>query len=213
MDLKSYAELAVSLVNSASDGARDPLRSTTALRTFLADQPFLAGPTTQHDLDALRPLRAELASLFAESVTGYDAEAINRLNALLVQYPVHPEIARHGTRGWHVHLAHAGSVADRYAAGAVVGLALAVSRWGLSRFGVCAVASCSRVFVDFSSAGTRRYCAEHAGSRSAVTPIGRPAQTRLSRASRAKHGRPAVPAQAKSASPAASSALIAAKCR
>ena len=59
MDLTSYAELAVRLVNTAAGvgGETDQLGTTGAFRAFVADYPHLRGPWTHHDLDALRMLR------------------------------------------------------------------------------------------------------------------------------------------------------------
>ena len=60
MDLTSYAELAVSLVNTAVDvnGEADQLGTTGAFRAFLDDYPDMRGPWTHHDLDSLRMRRA-----------------------------------------------------------------------------------------------------------------------------------------------------------
>ena len=61
MDLTSYAQLAVRLVNTAAGvyTETDQLGTTGAFRAFLDEDPQLRGPWTHHDLDALRMLRAE----------------------------------------------------------------------------------------------------------------------------------------------------------
>jgi predicted RNA-binding Zn ribbon-like protein len=105
-----------------------------------------------------------------------------RLNALLVQFPIQPEMTSHDDQRWHVHLASQGSVADRFAAGAIISVALTVSMVGVSRLGICAIAACPRVFIDASPGKSRRYCAEHAAARGNVStlrsqPAGPPAQS------------------------------------
>jgi predicted RNA-binding Zn ribbon-like protein len=173
VNLTSYAELAVRLVNTAfqANSVPDPLGATHVFSALVSDHPHLSGPVTPVDLDALRGLRTELSQVFTDAVTGRDREAVARLNALLIRCPIQPELVSHDDQRWHVHLARAGSVADRYAAAAVIGLTLMVSQIGLSRLGTCSIASCHQVFIDGSPNRSRRYCAEHGASRGNVTTI------------------------------------------
>lgn len=174
MDLTSYAELAVRLVNTAihADDEPDLLGAPEAFRLFVADRPHLAGQVTRHDLDVLRLLRAEFSRIFAAAAEGADACAVERMNAMLVQHPIHPMLVSHETARWHLHLSETGSVADRYAAGAIIGLAVLVAQFGVNRLGVCAIASCHGVFIDASTNRSRRYCADHCTARTNVTAIG-----------------------------------------
>ena len=173
MDLTSYAELAVRLVNTAIRAGDEPdlLGGPEAFRGFVADRPYLAGQVTRHDLDALRLLRAEFSKIFT-AAEGSGSSAVERMNALLVQHPIHPVIVSHDTDSWHLHLSETGSVADRYAAGAVIGLAMLVAQFGVNRLGVCTIASCHGVFIDASTNRSRRYCADHCTTRTNVTAIG-----------------------------------------
>lgn len=173
MNLTSYAELAVRLVNTAhrANDDPDPLGAIDAFGVLVSDQPQLRRPVTLYDLDALRALRGELADVFVATATGRDADAVAWLNALLARSPIQPELVSHDGERLHLHLADAGSVADRYAAGAVIGLTLAVAQFGLSRLGVCSIASCERVFIDASPNRSRRYCAEHSAARTNVAMI------------------------------------------
>lgn len=172
MNLASFAELAVRLVNSADcDVEADPLRSPTAFREFTADRPFLAVQISQHDLDRLKLLRTDLAKVFTCAVEGAEQTAIDRLNALMTIHPVHPVLAAHDGEPWHVHLHESGSVTDRYAGAAVVSIALLVSQLGIERLRICSIASCDRVFIDASSNKSRRYCAEHSAGRGNVTSL------------------------------------------
>jgi predicted RNA-binding Zn ribbon-like protein len=169
----SYAELAVRLVNTAyrANGDPDPLGTVDAFRALVSDQPQLGRAATAADLDALRALRAEIGALFTAAATGREHAAADALNAMLVRHPVQPELVAHDDQRWHVHLADSGAAADRYAAGAVIGLTLMISQLGLNRLGVCSIASCQRVFIDASSNRSRRYCAEHTPARGNVTTI------------------------------------------
>jgi predicted RNA-binding Zn ribbon-like protein len=173
VNLTSYAELAVRLVNTAFRTSDDPdaLGAIDSFGVLVADHPYLARAATPFDLDALRGLRAELGEVFTAAATGQEAEAVRRLNALMVRCPIQPELVSHDDQRWHVHLADGGSAADRYAAGAVIGLALMVSQFGFSRLGVCSIASCQQVFMDASPNRSRRYCTEHCTPRANVTTI------------------------------------------
>jgi predicted RNA-binding Zn ribbon-like protein len=173
VNLTSYAELAVRLVNTAYQAGDDPdpLGAIDTFGALVTDRPRLARAVTPFDLDALRALRAELTEVFTAAATGRDAAAAARLNALLIRCPIQPELVSHDDQRWHVHLADGGSAADRYAAGAIIGLTLTVSQFGLSRLGVCSIASCQRVFIDSSPGRSRRYCTEHCTSRTNVTTI------------------------------------------
>jgi predicted RNA-binding Zn ribbon-like protein len=172
VNLATFAELAVRLVNSAVCGNdADPLRSCEAFREFVADRPFVAVPVTQHDLARLKLLRIELATVFASAVDGAGQDAVDRLNALMMIHPVHPVLVAHDGEPWHIHLSESGSVTDRYAAAAVISLALLLSQLGTERLGICAIAACDRVFIDSSSNKSRRYCAAHSASRGNVTSL------------------------------------------
>jgi predicted RNA-binding Zn ribbon-like protein len=175
VNLTSYAELAVRLVNTAfqANDDPDPLGAIDAFGVLVADHPHLARAVTPLDLDALRALRDELGEVFTAAATGREDSAVQRLNALLVRSPIQPELVSHDDQHWHLHLADAGSGSafDRYASGAMIGLTLVVSQLGIKRLGVCSIASCHRVFIDASSNRSRRYCTEHCATRANVTTI------------------------------------------
>jgi hypothetical protein len=177
VDLSSYAELAVRLVNTTVgvDSESDQLGSTDAFCAFVADYPLLSGPWTHHDLDALRTLRTELAAVFVAAAQRDHAAAAERLNALLVQYPVRPVLARHDRSRWHMHLDESGSIADRYAAGAIFGLATVVAQYGPSHLGICAVPDCRSAFAEPSSGRPGRYCMKHSAGKNVTTLRRRPA--------------------------------------
>ena len=130
VDLSSYAELAVRLVNTASLGHEggDLLTSMDGLRSLVADREHLNHGITRADLDALRMLRDEFRGFFVACSQGNGADAAARLNELLIQYPVHPQLSGHDGQPWHVHYTESGSMSDKYAAGAAMGLAVRLDR-------------------------------------------------------------------------------------
>lgn len=173
MDLTSYAELAVRLLNSAAgaDSETDQLGTTSAFSAFVGDYPLLRGPWTHHDRDALRMLRTQLTEVFVAAAEGDHATAAERLNALLVQYPIRPTLVRHDRSRWHLHLDESGSLADRYAAGAISSVAAVVARSGMSHLGFCKVPDCRCAFVDTSSGRSSLCCVKHCASKANVTAL------------------------------------------
>ena len=85
MDLNSYAELAVRLVNTAGAGGEDGDRLTNldGLRVLVADREHLATGVTRNDLDSLRGLRGEFRAFFMACAQGDGEDAAARLNALI----------------------------------------------------------------------------------------------------------------------------------
>jgi predicted RNA-binding Zn ribbon-like protein len=177
VDLTCYADLAVRLVNTAADIGSEPdwLDTADSFRAFAAAQPLLAGPCTHHDLEAIRMLRDELTAVFLAAAERDNATAATRINALLVQYPIRPTLVRHGRSRWHLHLDDSGSVADRYAAAAITGLAMIASEFGMSHIGICAVPGCRNAFAGATPGRSSHHCADHSTAKGNVTALpGRP---------------------------------------
>jgi predicted RNA-binding Zn ribbon-like protein len=186
VDLIGYAELAVRLANAAGDEQegghgddRHAIFTLEGLRGLLTDVEFPDTRVTRGDLDAMRALRAEFREIFTASAAGNGAEAVARLNALLIQHPVHPQMVSHDDGPWHLHLTQGGGVADRYAAGSAMGLATLITQLGVDRLGICGAPACQGVFIDTSTNRSRRYCCERCASRANVTAFRarRPAET------------------------------------
>jgi predicted RNA-binding Zn ribbon-like protein len=183
VDLSAYAQLAVRLANAAVSGEEatqagghcDNISSVDGLHTLLTEIQFPNTKATRSDLDAMRGLRTEFREIFAACAAGNGTEAVDRLNALLIQHPVHPQISGHDGQPWHLHLTQGGTVADRYASGAAMGLATQLTRLGPDRLGICQGRSCGRVFIDTSANHSRRYCSDRCGSRPTSPRCGRAA--------------------------------------
>ncbi|GLW26898.1 CGNR zinc finger domain-containing protein [Microbispora triticiradicis] len=165
VDLTSYAELAVQLVNMG-----DELKNPFSLRSLLEEtgRTEAASRLTRRDIDALWELREELAGVFEAASGGDDVDVVDRLNGLLVRHPVHPQISGHDGQPWHLHLTEGGRVADALAVGSVMGLASVVTRLGVDRLGLCQASPCRNVYIDTSSNRSRRYCSERCASRANV---------------------------------------------
>jgi len=170
VNLSSYAEFAVRLANTAvqADGEPDSLDSIAACGDAFGGA--FVTPVTRRDLAVLQYLRSEFIAMFTSAATGDDKAAVARLNSLLLQFPIQPELVNHDDQRWHVHLASHGTAADQLAGGAIIGMALTVSLYGVSRLGICAIAACPRVFIDSSPSKSRRYCTEH-GTRGNVSTL------------------------------------------
>jgi predicted RNA-binding Zn ribbon-like protein len=171
VDLASYADLAIDLVNTQNHST-DTLRDLDGLRDLLAHRPHLGGRLAHRDLDAMRGLRAQLRAIFTAATTGAQEEAIDRLNSLLIHHPVHPQLARHDEPGWHLHLNEGGSIPDRYAARAAMGLTVRINDLGLDRLGVCHAEDCERAFFDTTTNRSRRFCSDRCASRTSVAAAG-----------------------------------------
>jgi predicted RNA-binding Zn ribbon-like protein len=171
VDFDSYADFAVDLVSSEPDelDPTDPLASLDGLRAFLDDRPWLARRARASDLAPLVRLRRELRAVFDAAHEGRSADMVQRLNRLLDRHRPEPSISGHDDSDWHLHIANdRGPVAVEFAAGAVMGLAMAFLDLGADRFGACADPRCRGVFVDISRNRSRRYCSDRCASRANV---------------------------------------------
>jgi predicted RNA-binding Zn ribbon-like protein len=180
VDLTSYVDLAVRLVNSAEPGHRhdDGLASAESYRALVADRPHLAGRVTMNDLEALRLLREELRLIFTAAARQDDCQVVERLNALLTRHPIHQQVIRHDGQSWHIHLVESGSAADRHAAGAIAGLTGLITTSGTARLGICAASGCERVFVARGAVRDKPYCSDQCTPRASVRALRAPASGR-----------------------------------
>jgi predicted RNA-binding Zn ribbon-like protein len=168
VDLASYADLAVRLVNTQTPEG-DRLGDLDALRELLTTGPHLSGRVGKPDLEAMVQLRADLRSIFESVSTGDEDSAAEGLNSLLLQHPVHPQISAHDGQRWHLHYAPPDAdVVDRVRSTTAFALAMLVSEYGTDRHGRCAAVGCARVFADTSRNAARRYCSPACANRSAV---------------------------------------------
>jgi predicted RNA-binding Zn ribbon-like protein len=153
--------------DSGQDGS-DQLTGLDALRALVAGMPGLSACVTRNDLDTLRMVRAGMREIFSAAAAGDAGRAVELVNECLIQYPIHPQLSDHDGEPWHLHLTQGGTVADQYAAGAAMGLAVLLTKDGTGRLGACHASSCGNVFLDTSSNRSRRYCSDRCANRSNV---------------------------------------------
>lgn len=173
MDFASYADRAVDLVNTNTATPGEPdvdrLVEVADLARLVPHWPELADTATRRDLTRLRSLRDELHEVFQAAVDGDDAAVVARLNALLAEHPIQPEISGHDQSSWHLHAAGPGaSMAGVVAAEALMGLTMTVIDLGADLLGICCAPNCERVYLDTSRNRSRRYCSDRCSTRIAV---------------------------------------------
>lgn len=173
MDFAAYAERAVVLVNTKTATPGEPhddrLVAVADLARLVPHWPSLTEHATRRDLTRLRALRDELYEVFRAAAAGDDAGVVARLNALLAENPIRPEISGHDQSSWHLHVAGPGaSLSAVVTAEALMGLVMTVIDLGADRLGICAAPGCEHAYLDTSRNRSRRYCSDRCSTRVAV---------------------------------------------
>ncbi|WP_354642287.1 CGNR zinc finger domain-containing protein [Kitasatospora camelliae] len=176
MELASYADFAVRLVNSEEpERGTDSLTSVDAVRELFGSPSRAAELADESDLPRLRSVRTRLRGVFEAAAEGDEVRAVDLLNSLLVQYPVSPMVSGHdyldedGRPRWHLHLAdNAPTAAANYTAVACMGLAIHLTELGVDRLGLCQAAPCRNAYLDTSTNRSRRYCSDRCATRANV---------------------------------------------
>lgn len=155
---------AAALVNAVTSATGDD--GDEALRGVLADHGFFVEGFTPATAVRLRPWAGTLRGFFeAETL---DA-AVELLNRLLTDVPMHPHLADHDERGLHLHYAPPEvDLAHRFRATTLMNLSELLCDNGIDRIGVCAAPDCDRVYADDSRGGRRRFCADGCANRTNV---------------------------------------------
>ncbi|WP_037913073.1 CGNR zinc finger domain-containing protein [Actinacidiphila yeochonensis] len=177
MELASYADYAVHLVNTEEPRrGTDGLATADAVRQLLGAGTLLAARATEADIARLRAVRTRLRGIFEAADEGDEVRAVDLLNALMLEYPVSPQVSGHdsldeatGRRDWHMHLAdQAANAAAAYSASACMGLAVQLTSLGVDRLGICQASPCRNAYVDTSTNRSRRYCSDRCATRANV---------------------------------------------
>ncbi|WP_031522401.1 CGNR zinc finger domain-containing protein [Streptomyces sp. NRRL F-5123] len=177
MDLAYYADLAVRLVNTEQPlRGEDALTSVDAVRDLLGPGTHAASRAVEADVARLRTVRTRLRGVFEAADEGDEVRAVDLLNALMLEFPVSPQISGHdtlddetGRPDWHMHLAdQAVNATAGYSATACMGLAFQLTTLGVDRLGVCEAAPCRNAYVDTSTNRSRRYCSDRCATRANV---------------------------------------------
>lgn len=152
------------LVNAVTTHGANP--TDDDIKALVCEHGFFGEHFTPADGVALRAWAWTLRTLF--ECTELSA-AVDVLNALMAQIPMHPHLADHDDLGLHVHYAPpSAEFADRFRATTLMNLAELLCDHGLDRIGVCAAPGCDRVYADGSRGGRRRFCSDGCANRTNV---------------------------------------------
>jgi predicted RNA-binding Zn ribbon-like protein len=176
VELAYYSDYAVRLVNSEEpDRGTDALTSVDAVRALFGPSTQAAARAVDSDVNRLRAVRTRLRGVFEAAAERDEVRAVDLLNALLLEFPVSPQISGHqhldasGRPDWHMHLAdHAATATAAYAATACMGLAFQLTDLGVDRLGICQAAPCRNAYIDTSTNRSRRYCSDRCATRANV---------------------------------------------
>ena len=176
MELASYSDYALRLVNSEEPArGTDTLTSVDAVRALFGTSTQAARRATDADVTRFRAVRGRLRAVFKAAADGDERQAVHLLNALLLEFPVSPQVSGHGELDaegrpdWHMHLAdHPSNATSGYAAIAAMGLAFHLTEFGADRLGLCEAAPCRNAYLDTSTNRSRRYCSDRCATRANV---------------------------------------------
>jgi predicted RNA-binding Zn ribbon-like protein len=176
VELASYSDHAVRLVNTEEPArGTDTLTSVDDIRALFGASTQLARRATDADLTRFRAVRTRLRAIFTAADEGEATRAVDLLNALLLEFPVSPQVSGHdfldeeGRPRWHMHLAeHPSNATAGYAATAAMGLAFHLTEFGVDRLGLCQAAPCRNAYLDTSTNRSRRYCSDRCATRANV---------------------------------------------
>ncbi|GAA2123958.1 CGNR zinc finger domain-containing protein [Streptomyces synnematoformans] len=176
MELAYYSDMAVRLVNTEEpERGTDSLTSLDAAKELFRDSGNLTRRATDADVSRLRQVRGRLRTVFEAAAEGDEVRAVDMLNALLIDFPVSPQVSGHDLRDedgrpkWHLHIAEQSANSGAgFAAAACMGLAVHLTDHGVDRLGLCTAPPCRNVFLDTSTNRSRRYCSDRCATRANV---------------------------------------------
>jgi predicted RNA-binding Zn ribbon-like protein len=176
VELAHYSDYAVRLVNSEEPvRGTDELTSIEAVRALFGASTQAAARAAEADVARLRAVRVRLRGVFEAAHEGDQVRAVDLLNALMLEFPVSPQISGHdsldeaGRPDWHMHLAdQAANATAGYSATACMGLAFQLTTLGVDRLGICEASPCRNAYVDTSTNRSRRYCSDRCATRANV---------------------------------------------
>ncbi|WP_043266067.1 CGNR zinc finger domain-containing protein [Streptomyces sp. CT34] len=176
MELAYYSDYAVRLVNTEQpERGADTLTSVDAVRELFGPAQQAARRAADSDVTRLRQVRTRLRAVFEAADRGDEVLAVDLLNALMMEFPVSPQISGHeyrdddGRPKWHLHIAdHAANATAGYTATACMGLAFHLTELGVDRLGICEARPCRNAYLDTSTNRSRRYCSDRCATRANV---------------------------------------------
>jgi predicted RNA-binding Zn ribbon-like protein len=163
-DSEMALQAAVELVNTGEEP--ESLHTVADLAEFLRRWRYTGRhDRTRAELEAVRALRPRLRAL----LTADRDEAVVRVNEMLREVTLRPELVRHDEYGWHLHAVDpADPLPDRILVETVMAMIDVIRADETSRLSVCADHDCEGVVLDLSRNRSRRYCSTACGNRNAV---------------------------------------------
>ncbi|MGX1850505.1 CGNR zinc finger domain-containing protein [Streptomyces sp. NPDC055299] len=99
MELAYYSDYAVRLVNTEQpERGTDSLTSVEVVRELFGPGQQAARRATDSDVTRLRTVRSRLRAVFEAADAGDEVLAVDLLNALMMEFPVSPQISGHTHR-------------------------------------------------------------------------------------------------------------------
>ena len=163
-DTELALQAAAWLVNSAEPP--DTLTSHDDLEDFWTRFSF----TGRHDRDEaeLADVR-DLRPLLRELLTSERDQTVAIVNDLLGRVDVTPQLVRHDSLDWHVHVVNPERpLAERIAAETAMAMIDVIRADEMSRLGVCAREDCHSIVLDLSRNRSKIFCGASCGNRAAV---------------------------------------------
>ncbi|WP_344315172.1 CGNR zinc finger domain-containing protein [Fodinicola feengrottensis] len=161
-------EVAVSLVNALTDGARQG-RAYTAPQGDQLPQAVRDTLPPARDRAAVEPRHAvylahasrQMRAVFDAVDSGHTDRAAELVNVLMRTTGARPQLDRVDNEPWQLHFHGTDdSFSVGWTAGCAAALALAIGSDLAGRLGVCTAPHCDRVYVDNSRNAVRHFCSD-----------------------------------------------------
>lgn len=152
------------LANSAEHP--DTLESLDDEATFLHEFPYTGRiDRDRRELDELRSIRPRLRALLLAPRD----EMASRINEVLAESRIVPQLVRHGDADWHLHaVGDDRPLAERVLIETAMALIDVIRQQEESRLTVCDDGDCEAIALDLSRNRSKRYCSPTCANRNAV---------------------------------------------
>jgi predicted RNA-binding Zn ribbon-like protein len=163
-DTADALRAAVWLVNSAEEP--ETLETFADEERFLEEFPYTGRlDRDQGELDALRSLRPRLRAMLLAPRD----EMAARVNDVLAETHLAPQLVRHGDTDWHLHaVGDERPLAERVLVETAMAMIDVIRADEGSRLSVCDDDTCEAIALDLSRNRSKRYCSPTCANRNAV---------------------------------------------
>ena len=159
-DVELGLQAAVELVNTlpdVTDSGEDGLTTMAQLDDWFEREAFTGERRRDaRELASMRALRERLRGLWEAPS---DEQAVERVNAMLVDGQALPQVVDHDGVGWHIHATRADApLADRVMVEIAMDWVDVLRQGERARMKTCAADDCDAVLVDLSRNRSKRFC-------------------------------------------------------